>query len=167
MKRLVWILWMAGVVAAPLAAQTPKYGVTVKADEKTDFSKFKSYTWEHGWQAYDKGVHEQIMTSVDRELSALGLAKKASGPSDLLVTYASLRRIDVDLNAKPTTGEGTRPQYDVGSLVVLLLEPGTRKELFRARVDQPIEAADAEKVKGVVDAAVRDMFAKYPTRTKR
>ena len=163
MKRVVVASLLAVLAAASLSAQMPKYGVTVKADDKTDFSKLKTYTWEHGWQATDKTVHEQIMAAIDRELGTVGLAKKPSGPADVLVTYASLRRIDVDLNSKPTAGEGTRRQYDVGSLVVLLLEPQTRKELFRARVDQPIEA-DAEKVKPIIDAAVKEMFAKYPGR---
>ena len=166
MKRVMWLCVLVGLVAVPLSAQMPKYGVTVKADEKTDFSKFKTYTWEHGWQAYDKGVHQAILAAVDRELAAAGLTKRESGPSDLLVTYASLRRIDVDLNAKPTAGEGTRPQVDVGTLVVLLLDPGTRKEFFRARLDQPIELDDAAKVKAVVDTAVKEMFAKYPTKRK-
>ena len=167
MKRILWLCVISGLLAAPLSAQMTKYGVTVKADEKTDFAKLKTYTWEHGWQAYDKNVHQAIMAAVDRELAGVGLTKKEAGSSDVLVTYASLRRIDVDLNAKPSAGEGTRPQFDVGTLVVLLLEPGTRKELFRARVDQPIEAADPAKVKAVVDTAVKDMFAKYPTGAKK
>ena len=36
------------VLTAAAAAQMPKYGVTVKADDKTDFSKLKTYKWEAG-----------------------------------------------------------------------------------------------------------------------
>ena len=165
MKRAMMMCVLAGLAIAPAVAQTPKYGVTVKADEKADFSKFKTYTWEHGWQAYDKTVNANILAAVDRELAGVGLTKKASGPGDLIVTYASLRRIDVDTNAKQEA-DGMRRQYDVGSLVVLLLEPGTRKELFRARVDQPIELDAPDKVKSVIDSAVAEMFAKYPTKRK-
>src|SRR5579884_1911531 len=167
MKRvasLCGVIVVAGIVAA---AQAPKYGVTVKADGKTDFSKLKTYTWEHGWQAFDKRVDQQVTASVDRELAGVGLAKRDARPADVLVTYASLRRIDVDLDSKPVGEDGTRRQYDVGTLVVLLLEPETRKELFRARVDQPIEAADVSKVTAAVDAAIKEMFAKYPTRAKK
>ena len=163
MKPLVGAAIIA-TLATSAAAQMTKYGVTVTIDDKADFSAFKSYTWEHGWQAYDKGVHQAIVDSVDRELAGVGLEKKASGPADLLVTYASLRRIDVDLKSKPTAGEGTRRQFDVGTLVVLLLEPSTRKELIRGRVDRPIEATDVAQVKSVVDASVKEMFAKYPKR---
>lgn len=166
MKRVLWLCVAVGLLAAPLAAQMTKYGVTVKADEKTDFSKLKTYAWEHGWQAYDKKVHESIMAAVDRELAGVGLTKKASAPADVLVTYAALRRTDVDLKSQPTGNEGTRRQFEVGSLVVLLLEPESRKELFRARVDTPIEA-EPDKLTAIIDSAVKDMFAKYPTRTKK
>ena len=151
------------VFTATAAAQMPKYGVTVKADKKTDFSKLKSYKWDAGWKSYDKKIHQTILDAVDRELKGIGLEKRESGTADVTVTYATVRRTDVDLNSKPSEGEAGRKQYDVGSLVVLMLEPGTRKELFRARVDKPIEV-DVEKVQAAIDEAVRDMFAKYPTR---
>lgn len=163
MTRVVMLCVLAGLAVAPVVAQTPKYGVTVKTDEKTDFSKFKTYTWEHGWQAYDKTVNAEILAAIDRELAGVGLTKKASGPSDVIVTYASLRRIDVDTNSRQEV-DGMRRQYDVGSLVVLLLEPGSRKELFRGRVDQPIEMDSPEKVKAAIDSATAEMFAKYPRR---
>jgi hypothetical protein len=160
-------LWIASsiftVLAATAAAQMPKYGITVKADDKTDFSKFKSYKWDGGWKAYDKNIHQTILDAVDRELKGLGLEKRDSGAADVTVTYGTVRRTDVDLKSKPSQGEAGRKQYEVGSLVVLMREPGTRKELFRARVDKPIEV-DVEKVQAAIDEAVRDMFAKYPTR---
>jgi hypothetical protein len=157
---------LAAAVAAPLVAQTPKYGVSATSAKGTDFSKFKTYQWEHGWQSPDKDVNNWILAAVDREMAAVGLEKKPGGTTDLLVTYASLRRIDVDLSSKPTDGEAGRRQYDVGSLVVLLLEPGSRKELFRARVDQPINT-DRDKVQGIIDTAVTEMFQKYPTKAKK
>jgi hypothetical protein len=160
--RIAIALDLAVACATPMVAQTPKYSVTVTTDRKADFSKFKTYTWENGWQAYDKTVHANIRAAVDRQLAAVGLEKRESGPVDLLVTYASLRRVDVDLKAKPAK-DGARPQYDVGTLVVLLLDPGTRNELFRGRVDKPI-VLEPEKVQPVVDSAVTEMFAKYPTR---
>jgi len=166
MKCMRWLCVAAVVAAAaPLAAQMPKYGVTVKAADKVDFAKFKTYTWEHGWQTYDKRVHEGIIAAIDRELAGAGLTKKVSAPADLLVTYASLRRIDVDFDSKPSATDGTLRQYDVGTLVVLLLEPGSRKEMFRGRVDTPI-VVDADKVIAIVDSTVKDVFAKYPTNKK-
>jgi hypothetical protein len=163
--RFAAALTLALTCAAPMVAQTPKYHVTVTTDDKADFAKFKTYTWENGWQAYDKTVHANIRASIDRQLAAVGLEKRESGPADLLVTYASLRRVDVDLKAKPAK-DGTRAQYDVGTLVVLLLDPANRNELFRGRVDKPI-VLDPAQVQPVVDSAVTEMFAKYPTRLRK
>jgi hypothetical protein len=163
--RYAPVVWLMTGIA--ITAQTPKYGVTVTADKEVNFAGFKSYAWEHGWQAYDKQVDADIKAAIDRELGVVGLAKKDSG-GDLIVTYATLRRVDVDLKSKPTSADGKSglKQFDVGTLVVLLLEPGTRKELFRGRVDKPIEI-DRDHVKSIVDTAVTDMFAKYPTRVKK
>jgi hypothetical protein len=72
----------------------------------------------------------------------------------------------VDLKPKPAQEKGPRQPYDVGTLLVLVLEPGTRKELFRARGDQPIEA-EPEKLQAAIDAMVAEIFAKYPTRTRK
>ncbi len=165
MKRTIVLCLLLGLIAGPIAAQT-KYGVTVKADKKTDFTKLKSYVWGPGWKAFDKTVHEQIVAAVERELAGLGFEKRADGPSDVLLTYATVRRTDVDLEAKPTDTKGGRPMHDVGSLVVLMLQPGTRKELFRARGDQPLEFEPA-KLQAQIDGMVAEMFAKYPTRTHK
>jgi hypothetical protein len=151
---------------AALVGQTPKYGVTVTADRKADFSKFRSYSWESLSPAFDKGVDQQIVDAIDRELMSLGLEKRPSAPSDVTVSYASLQRTGVDVKAKPTNADGTFPQYHVGSLAVVMREPGTRKELFRGRVDKPIDL-DRDKLHAAIDAVVAEMFAKYPTRAKK
>jgi hypothetical protein len=158
-RRLSIACLALGLAVASAAAQMPKYGVTVKTDNKTDFTKFKSYAWENGWQSYDKAVHQQILDAVDREMKGLGLERRESPPADMTVTYGTLRRTDTDLNSK----SADKRQYAVGSLVVLIRDSATRKELFRARADKPIDAAP-DKVQAVIDEVVAEMFAKYPTR---
>ena len=139
MNRLA-IVGLALVVGAlPVAAQT-KYTATVIADKATDFTKLKTYVWQSGWDANDKKVHAQIVAAVDRELKTLGFTLKSSGPADVVVKYAALRRIDVDVSMKAEDNPDPR-RIDVGSLLVsmLLLDPASGKELFRARLDKPIE----------------------------
>ena len=92
------------------------------------------------------------------------MTKATSGTGDVLATYYSLSRTDVDLKAKPDA-QGVRPQYSVATLAVALLEPGSRRQLIRMRADRPIEP-DTTKLEGSIKAAVADMFAKYPTRNK-
>jgi uncharacterized protein DUF4136 len=161
MKPFFFVLALVGTLASAASAQMPKYRVTAKVDKKADFSAIKTYSWTSGWTAYDKSVDEQICAAIDQELDAVGLTKVESGPGDVIVTYASLKRTDVDLKAKPAEKGGMRPEYPVGSLVVLLLEPGTRRELFRARADVKLPA-DPAQFGPMIAGTVAEMFEKYP-----
>jgi hypothetical protein len=165
MKRLSIVCLALIAFALPVAGQ-PKFGVTSTADKGTDFAKLKSYVWQSGWDANDKTVHAAIVGAVDKELKALGFEKKAAAPADVIVKYATLRRIDVQPSTSATKAVESRAQVDVGSLVVVFLDPASSKELWRVRVDKPIEI-DAAKIVETVTGAVTEMFAQYPTRVKK
>jgi Domain of unknown function (DUF4136) len=165
MKQFSVVCLAVVLAAVTVAAQKPKYGVTVTADRKADFTGFKSYSWDAAsWPAMDKSVHQQIVDAVDRELKALGLEKRASAPADILLSYGSQRRTDVDLKAKGPTGK--LPEYPVGTLVVLMRGSASGKEVFRGRVDKPIQL-DPNTIGPIIDEVVTEMFAKYPTRTSK
>ena len=163
MKRLVVGIGMSAALTAAAAAQMPNYGVRVSIDKQVDFAAFKTYSWTPGQPSADKMVDAGVIAAVDRELSALGMSKATTGP-DVLATYYSLSRTDVNLKAKPDS-EGRLPQYWVGTLVVALLDPGSRERLLRLRIDKPIEIEQA-KLQVAIDSAVAALFAKYPTRRK-
>ncbi len=80
------------------------------------------------------------------------------------VTYYSVTRTDVDVNAKPDA-KGVRPQRNVGTLVVAMLEPASRRELLRLRADKPLDT-DPATFEREINAAVAELFAKYPTAKK-
>ena len=171
MKRLSIIclgVVIAVVAVAPqnaVAAQKQKYGVTVTADRKTDFTAFKSYSWDTAsWPALDKRVNQQIVDAVDRQLKGLGLEKRESGPTDVQIRYGAQRRTDTDTHADAAATK--LPTYAVGTLVVLMREAGSGKEVYRARVDKPIDLAP-DKIKVTIDEVVAEMFAKYPTKTRK
>jgi len=162
MKRLVLLGLALVTFALPVLGQ-PKYGVTVLAQDKaTDFTKLKTYVWQPGWDAPAK-VHQEIVASVDREMKALGFEKKASGPSDVIVKYAALRRTDMNVSNK-ALGEAAKGSVEVGSLQVLMANAGGT-ELWKVRLDQVIDT-DPAKMAETIDGAVKAVFAKYPTRVK-
>ena len=166
MKRFAIAALALVAFSLPIAAQGPlEYGVNVVTDKSADFTKLKTYVWQSGWDAGDRKVHTQIVGAVDRELKALGMTLKTSGPSDVVVKYAALRQIDVEVVSNLGDENAARRQFDVGSLLLLMLEPGTGKELFRARLNKPIEV-DPAKVDATVSSAVAEIFAKYPTKKK-
>jgi hypothetical protein len=164
MKSFLAVIGLSLLVLGA-AGQKTKYGVTVVAKDNVDFSKFATYAWTEGRPSSDKVIHAQVITSVDRELTKVGLSKVESGAPDVLVTYASLTRTDVDLKAKPDA-QGKRPEYSVGTLVVRMLDPASRVALLELRVDQPVEI-DREKLTASIDGAVAALFEKYPTRRKK
>jgi hypothetical protein len=165
MKRLVVGIALCGVVVSGAAGQTPKYGVTVNAEKNVYFAKFMTYSWTTGQPSADKMIDAWVVAAVDRQLSALGMTKASSGPGDVLVAYYSLTRTDVDAKAKPDS-KGARPEYRVGTLMVALLEPGSRRRLLRLRVDKPIDT-EAAKLEATIDTAVTALFAEYPTRKRK
>jgi len=164
MKRLIVATLLCAAVASVAAAQMPTYGAKVTVSKNVDPAKFKTYSWTKGGPSPNKTIDSQIVAAVDRELKGLGLTKAASGPGDVLVTYYTIRRTDVDLKAKPDAA-GALPQYPVGSLLVAMLDPGTRRRLVQLRTDKPVDA-DPAKLEAIINSAVAELFAKYPTRQK-
>jgi len=68
----------------------------------------------------------------------------------------------VDTNSKPDA-TGAMKRYDVGSVYVVMFEPGTRNPILRLRLDKPLEM-DPAKAEATINAAVAELFTKYPTR---
>jgi len=163
MKTFLIGLTLCAAVVAVASAQT-KYGAKATVGKNVDFAALKTYSWTKGRPSPDKTIDAQITAAVDQELSALGLTKAASGPGDVLATYYSLTRTDVNLKAKPDAN-GARPQYAVGSLLIALLDPTSRQRLLQLRADKPIDTEPA-KLHAAINEAVAELFTLYPTRRK-
>jgi hypothetical protein len=147
------------------AAQTTRDGVTVTAEKNVDFSRFRTYQWRPGQPSADKTIDAQIIAAVDHELAKLGMSKAASPPSDVIVSYASLTRTDVDIKGKKDS-KGLLPQHMVGTLVVAFYHPDTNRRLLRLRADLPIDTQPSE-LQAAINRAAGLMFAEYPTRRRR
>jgi len=162
------ILMACALLAAShvaMAGAQMKYGVTVLTLRQADLAKARTYGWTVAHPSPDKNIDRMIVAAVDRELAARGLTKVPSGPSDLVVSYDSLQRTDVDLKAKPTEA-GTLRDVSVGTLVVDLRGPDNKQSFFRVRMDTPIDRPRAE-MEAPINGAVTAMFEKYPSPSKR
>ncbi len=161
-EMTTWVFACA-VIAAVAVAPMTKYHIKVKVDSDTNFDALRTYAWTPGWATFDPGLDSHIVAAVDRELASIGLMQRGAGPSDVLVTYGALRRTNVDVHGKADRRSGAYPEYAVGTLVVMLLEPGSRRELVRARVEMPVDMEQAQ-IEGQIDMIVHRMFTHYPTR---
>jgi Domain of unknown function (DUF4136) len=147
-------------IAAATTTYTPKYKIKVVADKRTDFSKFRTYTWQESHPSAVKEIDEEMVAAVERQLAAVGLTKVPDGQGDVLATYASLTRTDVNVRAKPLSKD-YRPEYPVATLVVSLLDPATLRPLLEMRADRRVEPAG---LRATINNAVEEMFRQYPTR---
>src|SRR5262249_44836900 len=127
MQRFAMTLALCAGLAAVPAGQLPmpQYGGKRAGGKDPDLAQIKNYSRTPGQPSGDKRIDARIVAAVDRELGVLGMTKATSGPGDVLATYFSLSRTDVNVKAKPDS-EGRRPQYWVGTLVVALLDPESR-----------------------------------------
>jgi hypothetical protein len=162
MKHLITVCFVLLAAATASTGQPSRYGVTVTTEKNVDVAKFKTYSWTKGQPAEVKAVDAQITAAVDRELAGVNMTKVTSGTPDVLVAYYSLLRTAVKTQAKPDA-KNVHPEYSVGTLMVALLEPGTYRRLVRMRIDKPIDAEPAQ-FEAELNAAVAELFTKYPTR---
>jgi Domain of unknown function (DUF4136) len=145
-----------------VSAQYTTYGVTVDVANAPALLKAVTYSFVAGQPVYDRRADNLIINAIDREMIARGVTKVASGPSDIVVTYLSVRRTDVDLKSKPSSADGTLPEYPVGTLVVVATHPVDRqKKLFSGRIDTPLDL-DPATFETTINAAISAIFAKYP-----
>ena len=157
----VWVLCLALLGAA--AATPSDEHVKVTVDKNTNFSALHTYAWTRGWASFDPQVDAHIVAAVDRELASLGVIRQDSMPVDMVVSYGTVQRSDVDVSAKRGRSSGVYPEYPVGTLVLLIREPYSRRELLRARAEIPIDIG-VPQLEDKIDAIVARIFAHYPTR---
>jgi hypothetical protein len=156
---LMSVLISIAIVAAT-TTYTPKYRVKVTADKRTDFSKIRSYTWQSSHPSAIKEIDEEVVAAVERQLAGVGLTKASAGTGDVVATYASLTRTDVNVRAKPLSKD-YRPEYGVATVIVYLLDPATLRPLLEMRADRKIEPAG---IRATINNVVEEMFRQYPTR---
>lgn len=157
MVSLMSVLVSIAVTAA--AGYTPKYRVKVQADKHTNFSTVRTYSWMDSHPASIPAIDAQIVSAIQRELGALGLTKVPLGAGDVVATYASITRTDVNTKSKPIAKD-YRQEYTVATLVVSLLEPETLKPLLELRADRPIASATLD----TSAESVEQLFRYFPTR---
>jgi hypothetical protein len=182
--RMVLFCFLLIVSLANVRAQD----VAVDFDRSVDFSKFKTYSWTSGIPAKNPLVDQQIISSIDGQMSAKGLRRVEDG-GDLSVLYFAA--VDRDLEVSTSRWETTKDwmrqttsgismksqmwDVEVGTLVVCLSDPATKNLLWRGTAKttlekksnkrNPMEAMqeDARKVEKKIRKSVEKMFKQYPS----
>ncbi len=114
-----------------------------------------------GHPASIAAIDEEIVAAIDRELGALGMRQVPSEAGDVVVTYASVTRTDVNTKAKPVSKD-YRPEYAVGTLIMSLLDPVSLRPLLQLRTDKPVDGA--AWLGATIGGTIAEMFRYFPTR---
>jgi hypothetical protein len=161
-----WVVSLAlSSVVAVMAGVSPRPGnspLTVIVDKNTNFSALHTYAWTRGWGAFDARIDAHVVAAIDRELVSAGLSKRESEPADVVVNYGTVQRSDVDVHRKRGRDSGAYPEYPVGTLVVLMREASSRRELLRARASLDVDS-DVGRLEQQIDTVLARIFARYPT----
>ena len=144
----------------------PKYGVTVKANKRVDFSKLKRYTWLPPHVQPLPDVEKQVTAAVDRAMTEIGFTKVASDDqADVVIEYLSMLRTDADVRSKRLRlTNGAFREYRVATLMVSMFNPQTLEPYLRLRSDTVLREREASEV---IDQVVGEMFQQYPGRQKK
>ena len=171
---------LAMMLVAALVVCNLALGQDVKTDYMpgTDFTKFHTYKWVTipGGQHPNQIVDEQIKQAVDTQLAKKGLTKTTEDTADLLVGYQVAVDQEKQWNAYGTGGgwgwgggmaTATSSTIDVGTLVLDLYDPSTKKLVWTGRAGKTINpSSNPEKNQERLDKAMEKLLKDFPPKQK-
>ncbi len=161
-----------------LLAATASFAQQVKTDydRSTDFSQYKTYSWEKV-QTQDQLWVGRIKEAVDAALGAKGWTQAPSGGNVSIVAIEMTRNqqtLDTFYNG---FGGGWRwgggfgdatttvETYKVGTLVVDLFDANTKKLVWRGSMSDTLSDKSDKNIKNL-DKGVQKMFNHFPPSEK-
>ena len=180
MTRSSWSL--ASLLLLLIVSTASSQKVAVGYDHAADFSKLKTYSWTSGVPAKNPDIHNHIISSIEKQLTAKGLTRVDQG-GDMLVSYHAAVMPDYEsvTVAKPGTWGprtgSTEAAWQVvrGSLIVEMVNPGTKQELWRGTATDTLSnegptidvTKNMDKSKKKVTKVVEKLFKYYPPSGKQ
>src|SRR5215203_4405452 len=190
MKVINYLLTLLAVACILLILSAAGFAQTVRYNflPGTDFSKYKTYKWVkiESAQYPTQLVDEQIMRSIDNQLSLKGLSKVTENP-DLLVVYQAAVNQEKQWNAY-STGDGgywgyggwggwggygggmssttttmTSQTINIGTLNLDLYDTSLKKQVWRGEATKTLgNPKKPEKLQKNIDKAMAKLLKNYP-----
>ena len=186
-SRRRWLF--AGSLLGLLAMTGCASGPTIRtnADQSVDFTRFQSFNFmqplstdREGYQSF---ISRDLMAAAERELVGLGLKRTDTSP-DLLVNFSA--NLDQRLRVTQTPQSSMGPigshrrgfystwptyrtdvqQYTKGTLVVDVVDASRMQLVWEGVAAHRITQSRADNIGPVIDEAMRELFARFPTRKK-
>ncbi len=168
-----------GSVVVVLLTATASFGQQVKTDydRNTDFSQYKTYSWEKV-QTQDQLWVDRIEGAVNAALAAKGWTRVPSGGNVAIVAIEMTKNqqtLDTFYNG---FGGGWRwgggfgdatttvDNYKVGTLVVDLFDANSKKLIWRGSSSDTLSDKSDKNIKNL-DKGVQKMFDHFPPGEKK
>jgi Domain of unknown function (DUF4136) len=179
MTRSKWILSPLLLLLMVSSASSQK--VAVGYDHAADFSKIKTYSWTKGVPAKNPDIDRHIISTIEKQLAAKGLTR-ANEDADMLISYHAAVTPDFEQAtvARPGTwGPGTGSVEAAwlvvrGSLIVEMVNPSTKQELWRGTATDTLSneatldvAKNLDKSTKKVTKVVEKLFKYYPPKSSK
>jgi len=182
-------LLLAGSLLGLLAMTGCASGPTIRSnvDQSVDFTRFQTFgfmqplsTDREGFQSF---ISRDLMAAAERELVALGLKRTDTNP-DLLVNFSANLDQRLRVTQTPQTSASafgthrrgfysTWPsyrtevrQYTKGTFVVDVVDASRMQLVWEGVAAQRITQSRADNIGPVIDQAMQEVFAQFPTRKK-
>jgi len=177
MRRVLELFFLIALISC-----APIY-VNSDYDPSVDFSGFRTYDWIPGPQGKTGNrridnpiVDSRIRMAVENQLREQGFVKKTNGSADFWVGYHAAVQSKLDVNTIDTYyGYGRRwgggvvvtetqvYEYDEGTLVIDIVDPKTRKLVWRGSAQAEVNISKKpEKRQERVNKAVRMILNQFP-----
>jgi hypothetical protein len=147
--------------------------VTYDFDKTARFASYRTYAWVRGTELGDPFSHQRIVSAVDAQLAAKGLAKVGmdAGP-DVYVAYHAAVARDRQLTASGTGGypfgglrTGSARLQDIltGTLAVDIIDAQTRNVVWRGIASKELDGeAKPEKREKAINKGAEKLLKNYP-----
>ena len=172
---LVMLLSCLG--AGPLGAAE----IETEYDGKTDFSKYRTYSWGQKPDSGKLDADTRIVEAIESQLKARGWALLEQGKADAVLAAHAIVKENQGVDTAytgwgpgwswsgPGLGAGAaitiRTEHRVGTLVVDIFDAGTRKLVWRGTASDTL-ATDSETNRRKLDQAASRLFRKFPPARK-
>jgi len=153
--------------------------VTSTHDPKANFSNLRTYAWSRSadTRSSAKAYGWRLRQAVDRQLGAKGFVATMDGPADFLIDYLVKTRRTTEVHDIPAsysqetdwgrTGGGDQysVQHTEETLVLMVLDPGARNQLWSASVEMQLPAdLPADTLTKQMNEIIARMLRDFPPR---
>lgn len=173
MRKLGWFTSLVVIFALVMCGASLAQDVRTNYMPGTDFSKYHTYKWisieggEHPNQIMDA----QIKQAIDSQMSAKGLTKTDGDSADLYIGYQIAIDQEKQWNAFGMgggvrwggMGSATSSTINIGTLVVDMYDPGTKKLVWTGNATKTIDPSKSQdKNQKTLDKAMTKLLKDFP-----